>query len=134
MIFDTTYYSKEIKEEIDLTLGKPFSPINVIKIGVIGSSRMIIDSNSSGFDKLVKLNTDLTHASIGLRPKGILVILAKSYKNLSWVIPYHHLSIYKTDVLSIHSAGEFLKLRLNGKQNMKFISKVLYRKLNYLKI
>jgi hypothetical protein len=132
MIFDTTYFSKEIKKQIDSALGKPFSPFSVIKIGVIGSSRMMIKSSSPGFDSLVKANLDLTYANIGLRPNGIIVILSKSYKNLSWVIPYHHLSIYKTDVLSIHAAGEFLKLKINDNQNMKFINKVLDRKIKYL--
>lgn len=134
MIFDTTYYNKDIKEEIENLLGKPFSPLSVIKIGVIGSSRMMIEENSPGFDKLVNLNLDLTYASIGLRPKGIVVILAKSYKNLTWAIPYHYLSFYKTDVLSIHAQGEFLKLKISNNQNVKFLNKVLDRKIKYLNL
>lgn len=132
MIADTTYFSKQIRDEINNMLGKPFSPIDVIKIGTIGSSRMIVNESSEKFKPLTDLNMDLTHASIGLRPKGILVILSKSYKNLSWAIPYHHLSIYKTDVLSIHANGQFLKLKMKKKQNMKFLSKLLQYKSNYM--
>lgn len=132
MIADTTYFNKEIRDKINAKLGKPFSPFNVIKIGTIGSSRMIIEEASPAFDSLTKLNLDLTHASIGLRPNGILVILSKSYKNLAWAISYHHLTIYKTDVLSIHAEGQFLKLKLKKKQNLKFISKILEYKQKYL--
>lgn len=132
MIYDTTYYNKDIKEEIEGLLGKPFSPLNVIKIGVIGSSRMIVEEASPAFAKMTNANLDLTYANIGLRPKGITVILAKSYRNLIWAIPYHYLNIYKTNVLSIHAQGEYLKLKISGNQNIKFLNKILDRKIKYL--
>lgn len=132
MIVKTTYFDKKIQEAIIEKVGKPFSPLDIIKKGMIGSSRMIIKEYSKGFDSFINKNLDLTYASIGLRPKGIIVILSKSYYNLSWVISYHHLSIYKTDILSIHAEGEFLKLQIKKKQNKKLIEKLLLYKAKYM--
>lgn len=132
MIANTTYYDKKTNDEITTIVGKPFSPIEVIKVGTIGSSRMMIEEYSQAFKSFIEFNLDITYASIGLRPKGIIVSISKSYKNLSWAIPYHHLSIYKTNVLSIHAHGEFLKLKIKKKQNKKLLEKLIDYRIKYL--
>lgn len=132
MIANTTYYDKKIQEEIINLVGNAFSPLDVIKIGTIGSSRMMVEDYSENFAKFIEINGDITYASIGLRPKGIIVTLSKSYKNLSWAIPYYHLSIYKTELLSIHANGQFLKLKIKKKQNKKLLSKLLLYKSKFL--
>jgi hypothetical protein len=65
------------------------------------------------------------HANIGLRPNGIVVVINIRLSDYTWVIPYHYLSIFKTNILVIHSQGEFLKLKLSEDQNKKFIDKIL---------
>lgn len=132
MIADTTYFDEEVHDEINEKLGKPYSFREILKLGAIGSSRMIVDECSSEFYDWVNRNQDLTQASIELRPKGILVVLAKSYHNLSWAIPYHFLNLVKTDFLSIHAEGHFLKLRLRKDQNRKFLIKLIQQRLKYL--
>jgi hypothetical protein len=71
-------------------------------------------------------------ANISLRPKGIVVIMNIRLSNYSWVIPYHYLSIFKTDVLVIHGQGEYLKLKIEGNQNKRLIEKILEYKQEVL--
>ncbi len=132
MIADTTYFKEEVRDEIIEKLGKPFSLRDIIQLGAIGSSRMVVEECSPAFYDWVNRNQDLTQASIELRPNGILVVLAKSYHNLSWAIPYHLLSVFKTDVLSIHAEGHYLKLKLRKGQNKKFLFKMMDQRLKYL--
>jgi hypothetical protein len=128
MLFDTSIKNKEVKEEINRFVGRPFHLLDMFKIGSIGSSRMEVVQYSKLFAGVMSKSKQAVFANIALRPKGIVVVLNIRLSNYSWVIPYHHLSIFKTDVLSIHSQGEVLKLKLQGKQNHQLIQKILQLK------
>ena len=131
MIYHTTSHDPDINEEISRTLGPPFGFREIFRIGTVGSSRMRVAQYSSSFKKIVEQTSDCAIASIGLRPKGILVSISKNDRNMCWTIPYYRLSIYKTELLSIHAEGQFLKLELRGKQNHKFIQKILEHKIRF---
>ena len=125
MIFDTSVKDKKVKKEIDNLVGKPFHILDIIKMGTIGSSRMEVLEYSKLFTKVMTWDKQKVQASIALRPEGILVILNVRLSNYSWVIPYRYLSIFKTEVLTIHSQGEFLKLKYSPYQNDKFVDKII---------
>ena len=132
VIYNTTYFDKEIRDEINTTLGNPYGLLDVLKLGTIGSSRMIIPEESKRFVEFTQQNQDITYASIELRPKGILVYISKSYHTLSWTIPYHQLTLYKTEHLTLHCNGEFLRLKIRRNQNKSFIKKVQDLRVTYL--
>ena len=73
-------------------------------------------------------NKQAIYANLSMRPNGLLVIINVRLSNYSWVIPYHYLSIFKTDLLVIHGQGEFLKLKISPEQNKKLIDKILDEK------
>ncbi|MCH2232613.1 MAG: hypothetical protein MK078_00065 [Crocinitomicaceae bacterium] len=131
MIYYTTYHDKDVFDEINRVIGGPYKLRELLKIGAVGSSRMKIEEYSPAFKPLVENNQYDTFASIGLRSKGILLTVSKSHNNICWAIPYYRLSIYKTEVLSIHAEGQFLKLNLKKNQNKKFIAKLLDFKAKY---
>lgn len=125
MIFDTSINDKETKKTIEGLVGKPFGILDILKIGAVGSSRMEVIAYSKLFCNVMKWNKQAIFASIAMRPKGLIIIINVRLNNYSWVIPYHYLSIFKTDILVIHSQGEFLKLKVYGDQNKKLIEKIL---------
>ena len=133
MLFDTSIKDKKVKIQINDLVGKPFTLIDYFKIGSVGCSRMEIVGYSKLFNKVMAWDKQTVYANIALRPNGIIVIINVRLSNYSWVIPYHYLSIFKTEFLSIHSQGEFIKFKVYSDQNKKFINKVLYQKQNYLK-
>ena len=131
MIYYTSYYDPDVQDEIIRTLGAPYKLKDLFKYGAVGSSRMTINEYSTAFKKLIESTSDFAVASIALRPKGIMVTISKRDQNILWVIPFYRLTIYKTEVLSIHAEGHFLKLQLKQAQNKKFIKKILEHKIKF---
>ena len=133
MLYDTSIKDKDIKREIDAHVGKAYSFIEAIKKGPIGSSRMEVVAYSKLFSKVMSQRKQAVFANLSIRPNGVLVIVNVRLSNYSWVIPYHYLSIFKTDLLVIHGQGEYLKLKVTGNQNKKIIDKILERKNELLR-
>lgn len=128
MLFDTSVKDKKVKQQINQLVGKPFNLIDILKIGTIGSSRMEVVAYSKLFNNLMAWNKQTIYANLSMRPNGLLVIINVRLSNYSWVIPYHYLSIFKTELLVIHGQGEFLKLKITPEQNKKLIDKILAEK------
>lgn len=126
MIFETSYLNKEFDYESDLQLGKSFGILDKLKLGGVGSSRMVIEKYSSSILPNSIQVPDINYGSIELRPKGILVHFTNQLNRYSWIIPYYRLVIFSTDYFSIHANGQFISFRKDNfyKANTKFIAKM----------
>ena len=113
MIFNTTLKNKDATATMNDLLGKPYSFVKAIKLGGVGSKRMIIDAVSPGFLKLINAVSDINYGNIELRQKGIVIHINKGLKNFSWAIPYYQLHTYKTEGFSIHAQGNFVRFKSN---------------------
>jgi len=133
MIIDTTYYSSEHKKTITDIVGSSFSLLQKLKLGGVGSKRMIIDDVSPNMKSMLNVVADLNYANIELRPKGILVMINRGLKNFTWIIPYYQLVIYKVNGSSIHAQGKYVHFRNSKtfKENKKFFDKLLNEKVKY---
>ena len=131
MIFNTTLKNKDATATINDLLGEPYSFVKAIKLGGVGSKRMIIDDVSPGFLKLINAVSDINYGNIELREKGIVIHINKGLKNFSWAIPYYQLHIYKTEGFSIHAQGNFVRFKNNKllKENKNFIDKIINCKI-----
>lgn len=134
MIITTTYTEKEDIQAINQLLGKPFSLLERLKMGGIGSSRLMIAQVSPKF--LQQQFSEIDYANIELRPKGIIVHFTNRLERFAWAIPYYKLYVYSTGFFSIHAEGSFIKLHKNTyyKNNKKFIDKMLDLKIANLKL
>jgi hypothetical protein len=133
MILNTTHVDKEHPKKIAALIGDPITFWQSIKKGGIGSKRMIIQSVSPNLRSLMNDVSDVNYANIEMRPKGILVFINKGLQNFTWVIPYYQLFLYKTDTLSIHAQGNFVKFVNNNmlKSNDQFFKKVIAEKVEF---
>ncbi|MBW1294200.1 hypothetical protein [Aquimarina litoralis] len=133
MLLETTYRNKKNKVMINDLVGKPFSLLRSIKLGGIGSKRMIIDDVSPNLRKILNSVSDINYGSIELRPYGILIAITKGLQNYTWVIPYYQFYLYKTNGISIHAQGKFVHFRNNRthKENAKFFEKMISLKAEY---
>ena len=133
MVLETTYSSKENKEIIIDLVGKPFSLIQSIRLRGVGSKRMIVDEVSPNLTNIINRVSDINYANIELRPKGILIMINKGLRNFTWVIPYYHLVIYKTNGSSIHAQGRFIHFKNNKtfKENKSFFDKLMDEKIKF---
>lgn len=127
MIFNTTHTNTEDKEIINDCLGLPFTFLQSLKMGGIGSKRMIIEEVSSNFQNLMNKVSDLNYGNIELRPNGILVRINKGLESYAWAIPYRQLVIYKTYGLSLHAQGKFIRFSNSKtyKENKNFFKKMI---------
>ena len=135
MIYNSTYSDIEKDIETNNLVGKKYNLIKSIRLGGIGSKRLIVDELGVNFKKLIQQKNDIIYSNIELRNKGIIVYIVDRQKRYTWVIPFYKLVIYKTPSFSIHSDGNFIRFsnNLNHKQNLAFFKKVLDHKLNFNK-
>lgn len=133
MVLDTTYNNKEHDNLINDIVGKPYSFIQSIKMGGIGSKRMMIDEVSPNFQSFMNNIADINYGNIEMRPNGILLYINKGLKNFTWVIPFYQLVIYKTNGASIHAQGRYVRFANNKlfRENKVFFGKLLDAKVNY---
>ncbi|NRA93544.1 MAG: hypothetical protein HRU26_12845 [Psychroserpens sp.] len=133
MVLDTTYSDKEHKKIINDLIGKPYSFLESLRMGGVGSKRMIIDEVSPNLQPLLNTVADVNYGNIEMRSDGILVYINKGLKNFTWIIPYYQLVIYKTNGASIHAQGKYVHFRDNKtfKENKTFFSKLLAAKVTY---
>ena len=133
MILDTTYSSKEHNELINDLVGRPFTLLQSFKMKGISSKRMIIEDASPNFQPYFNIISDVNYANLEMRPNGILVRINKGLQTFTWVIPYYHLVIYKTNGSSIHAQGKYLHFRnyITFKENKAFFDKLLLSKINF---
>ena len=113
-----------------------YSFFKSIKIGGTGSKRMIIDEVSPNFNTYMNSVSDINYGNIEIREKGILIHINKGLKNFSWPIPFYQLHTYKTNGISFHAHGNFIRFKNNKllKENKKFINKIIGLKIKNDKI
>ena len=135
MIYNSTYNDIEKDIETNNLVGKKYNLIKSIRLGGIGSKRLIVDDLGVNFKKLIQQKTDLIYSNVELRDKGIIVYVVDGQKRFTWVIPFYKLVIYKSPTFSIHSYGNFIRYsnKLNHKQNLLFFKKILDHKYNFNK-
>lgn len=133
MILDTTYTNKSHNELINDLVGRPFTLLEVFRMKGVGSKRMMIEEASAGLKPYINDISDITYANLELRPNGILVKINKGLQNFTWAIPYYHLVIYKTEGISIHAHGRYIRFKnnINLRENKSFFRKMNHRKLEF---
>ena len=94
---------------------------------------MVIEDSSPNFKPFLNKVADTSYANLELRPKGILIRINKGLQNFTWIIPFYHLVIYKTNGSSIHAQGKFIHFRNNQtfKENRGFFNKLLDLKVAF---
>ena len=126
-IFNNNHTDKKITIKIDKIVGKPYSFLTVLAKRGIGSRRILIDSYSPGLHSYFDQDNDLRKVNFELRPEGIIVFIKNKINDYKWVIPFHALHIYNTELFSIHAHGNFLKFKSSEvfPYNKKFFDKVM---------
>ena len=125
MILETTYTSREVTLQINGLVGKPFSLLERLKMGGIGSKRMPIAAISDEFQEFLKAAHYKTYANIELRPKGIIIHFRYKLESYAWPIAFHSLSIETKPEFLLRSEGKFISFEGGMQLNSAFIEKLL---------
>ena len=135
-LYNITYKNKETEKEINAEMGKPFGLIEKLKLGGIGSRRMIIENFSEDIKNLALKVSGIQYANIELRPNGIIVHINQGIYTHAWTIPYFRLSVFNGDFFTIHGGGshiQFNKVK-SWKENKEFLKKIVKLKSKFVSV
>ena len=132
MLLNVSYNRPKIKKQIDDSVGKPFSLVERIKFGGIGSGKLVINSASQQIHNLLILDSYTNVCSLEIRPQGIILTFRSILETYALVIPYYKLHVYKgeSEQYSIYMDSYFIKVKADQKRIHKFMRKVMDHKLS----
>ena len=131
MIRNISYFDKEIRDEINQTVGKPYSFLKRLKMGGIGSQRYVIYEASKDIESYIYKSHSSKFCNIELREKGIIIRFRSRLDTYAFIAPYRNLSIFKSDQsFALFIGAEFVRLKAahNAPLNQKFVRKILQLK------
>ncbi|MEC7004767.1 MAG: hypothetical protein VXZ14_02285 [Bacteroidota bacterium] len=135
-LYNITYKNKETEKEINAEMGKPFGLIEKLKLGGIGSRRMIIENFSEDIKNLALKVSGIQYANIELRPNGIIVHINQGIYTHAWTIPYFRLSVFNGDFFTIHGGGSHIQFNKekSWKENKEFLQKIVKLKSEFVSV
>lgn len=127
MLYNISYKDPKIEREINELVGKPFSIIENIKKGGIGSPKLFITRCSQEIYDLLHVNESVKFCNIELRPNGIMLGFKSRLDVYSLVIPYYKLVIFKPGSnITFHVDQHYISIDCskNSKNVYKFLEKI----------
>ncbi|MFD0860736.1 hypothetical protein ACFQ1M_00840 [Sungkyunkwania multivorans] len=127
MLLNVSYNNPDIKRRIDAELGPTIPFFERIKMGGIGSPRLVITSTSVEINNLLILDNNRNYCNVEIRPKGIIVGFRSLLESYALVIPFYKLRLYKgrAEEYSIYRDHYFIKVEAKEKNVHSFFKKLL---------
>lgn len=138
MLSNVSYNNKAQREEIDNLVGKPFTLMNRLKLGGVGSPKLHVVSSSKEIDSLFVLDHNENTCNIELRPNGIILRFRSLLETYGLIIPYYKLTVFKgtCEAYSIHMEHHKVSISAKSKNVREFFKKIQQQKAgisgNYL--
>jgi len=127
MIRNITYNNSRIRDEINKLVGPSFNWPNRIKMGGIGSRRMLITNASPNIWHLLNHQNTAKYCYFELRPKGIIIHFRSILESMGWIISYRDLEINPSSTSAkIIGENEFMVIGGTGTNSVdhRFLEKV----------
>ena len=127
MLLNVSYNNKEITQQINAEVGTPFPLKERIKLGGIGSPKLIITKSSDAIRNLLILDNNRDSCNIELRPKGIILRFRSLLETYALIIPYYKLVVYKGDIgrYTVFRDKHSVQVMADTKAIQKFFQKML---------
>jgi hypothetical protein len=127
MLKNISYNNPKIIDEINNYVGKPYTILQRLKIGGIGSSKLIINSADSIIENLLNLDNNLNYCNVEIRPKGIIIHFKSLLETYGLIVPFYKLKIFKgkANEYSIYIDNFFIKVNASEKNEHDFLKKIL---------
>ena len=130
MLANVSYNNKDQHEYIDKLVGKPFTLMNRLKLGGVGSPKLHIVSSSKEIDSLFVLDHNENTCNIELRPNGIILRFRSLLETYGLIIPYYKLTVFKGtgEAYSIHMEHHKVSISTKSKNVREFFKKIQQQK------
>ncbi len=138
MLQNVSYNDKKQQDEIDDLLGKPFTLLERLKLGGVGSPKLYVTASSKEIDSLFLLDNNDNTCNIELRPKGVILRFRSLLETYALIIPYYKLTLFKgtSDAYSVHADHHKVSMSAQSAPVRLFFKKIQQQKAknseNYL--
>ena len=134
MIKNLSYNSKKIKILLLELVGRPFSFIDRLKLGGIGSNKLVIADASKQIVELLRMDNNVNYCNIEIRKNGIIIRFKSLLETYGLIIPYYKLIIYKgeSNIYSLYKDTNYVKFFVDNKNTSLFMKKIIKLKTDYL--
>lgn len=126
MLKNISYNDSKVFDEINNYVGKPYTIFQRLRIGGIGSSKLIINKADSKITNLLNLDNNINKCNIEIRPKGIIIRFRSLLETYGLIIPFFKLKLFKgkANEYSIYIDNFFVKVQINKKDEHDFFKKI----------
>ena len=134
MIKNLSYNSKKINALLLELVGRPFSFIERLKLGGIGSNKLVIADASKEIVELLRLDNNVNYCNIEIRKNGLIIRFRSLLETYGLIIPYYKLIIYKgeSNIYSLYKDTSYIKFFADNKSTSLFMKKIIRLKTDYL--
>lgn len=132
MLKNISYNDSKVFDEINNYVGKPYTIFQRIRIGGIGSSKLIINKADSKISNLLNLDNNINKCNIEIRPKGIIIRFRSLLETYGLIVPFYKLKLFKgkANEYSIYNDNYFIKIEVNKKNEHDFFKKITKMKVS----
>ncbi|CAI8281753.1 MAG: Uncharacterised protein [Owenweeksia sp. TMED14] len=132
-LYNLSYKNDEADELINTEVGRSYTLFKKLRLGGVGSRRMIVEDFSENLNHLKLQVSGLQYGSIEIRPKGILVHINLGLDTYAWTIPFFRLSVFNGDFFTIHGNGDYIQFNKekSWKENHTFLQKIIHLKSEF---
>ena len=130
MLQNISYNNKKQRSEIDLLVGKPFTLLERLKLGGVGSPKLYVTSSSKEIDALYLLDHNDNTCNIELRPRGVILRFRSLLETYALIVPYYKLTLFKgtSDVYSVHAEHHKVSVSAQSETVRIFFKKIQHQK------
>jgi len=132
MLKNISYNNSKIFDQINDYVGKPYTIFQRIRIGGIGSSKLITNKADSKISNLLNLDNNINKCNIEIRPKGIIIRFRSLLETYGLIVPFYKLKLFKgkANEYSIYNDNYFIKIEVNKKNEHDFFKKITKMKVS----
>ncbi|MDA0779683.1 MAG: hypothetical protein O2810_02385 [Bacteroidetes bacterium] len=130
MLKNVSYNDKKLHIEIDALLGKPFTFLERLKLGGVGSPKLHVTACSKEIDALFLLDHNVNTCNVELRPKGIILRFRSLLETYALIVPYYKLTLFKgtSDAYSVHTDHHKVSVSAQSEPVRLFFKKIQQQK------
>lgn len=127
MLRNVSYNNPVVNREIRLSVGESYSWVERIKFGGTGSPRLPLIEASAEIAELLNRDNNFSYCNIEICWNGVIVRFRSVLETYGLIIPFHHLSIFKSgnQSYSIFSGQHKVKLTADNEKVHKFFKRLL---------
>lgn len=131
MFIQDSYTDKKTIETINKLVGKPFSFMEILKIGRIGSPKLKVVTTCKTISSVLNVDNSLKYCNIELRPGGIIIRFNARLNTYLLCIPFYKLSIFNTTKQTTTFYCDTFKVTIDNSNFTSFKNKIYHYKAKF---